>query len=449
MRLNLGKTPEEQAIEEAKKQKEREIEIQKATLERQQKIEALHRKQKLNKIIIIGVSSLLIVALGVFGTYNTFFKKDINIEDVKSQINRQVVSYPSEGLDNYIRDISQTLFINHIGFDTEKYASAEIDKNSVYISRVKKINNVFSQVYFMADVVMTEKDTKVTDKALLANLKANGQQKITTTVTRTASAASTTTASSDVSSSNVSNVNSTVSDVELNTSTTSITNTSENTSENVSVDTSIDSSVTETSDESVPENTTNSTIVNTDTTITLNNDSTEYYMIDKDTYMQKGKQTTQRYTFMIPVEYYYNYNEQNVPVSSGYKVVGKLELYPLEEVDVFEEPESFHEYYAFDEKALVDESTLASAKQTVNKILSDIYAGTVLPQDFVNARQFNTYGASYVRLDDFAFYTTTNPLGYNAVVTYTIQMTQGFLYTTTSYLVVEPNDTSWKITSIS
>ena len=45
---------------------------------------------------------------------------------------------------------------------------------------------------------------------------------------------------------------------------------------------------------------------------------------------------------MIPVEYYYNYNEQNVPVSSGYKVVGKLELYPLEEVDVFEEPESCH-----------------------------------------------------------------------------------------------------------
>ena len=81
--------------------------------------------------------------------------------------------------------------------------------------------------------------------------------------------------------------------------------------------------------------------------------------------------------------------------------------------------------------------------------MSDIYAGTVLPQDFVNARQFNTYGASYVRLDDFAFYTTTNPLGYNAVVTYTIQLTQGFLYTTTSYLVVEPNDTSWKITSIS
>ena len=51
MKLNLGKTPEQQKAEEAKKQREIEAEIQKSIMERQKKIVALHKKQKSNKIL--------------------------------------------------------------------------------------------------------------------------------------------------------------------------------------------------------------------------------------------------------------------------------------------------------------------------------------------------------------------------------------------------------------
>lgn len=470
MKLSLGKTPEEQAAEEAKKQRERELEIQKAHIERQQKIEALRNKQKVNKIILISTASLLTIALVTFGTYNTFFKKNLTMDDVKNQIYNQVIAYPGEGLDGYIRDVSQILFNEHIGFDYNSYVSALIDKNSVYISRVKKTNNIFSQVYFTADVVMTERDSIVKDPEIIAMLKKGG---LISKPTSVSSSSSTPTNNSSTTSNNESStsevkpedapmdtsepVSNTSSD---NDNTTDISEpTSETTSDDVSEPNISEENSDTSSNTSEPTNSSNDEIPEpeeVDNTNIVGNvstgsgeDITEYYLLSNGDYMQRGKKTTHRYTFMVPVEYYYNYNEQNVAISSGYRIVGKLELYSLNEVDVYEEPSNVHDYYAFSKDYLVDEVTLNSAKQTVNKIFSDIYAGTVLPQDFVNARTFNTYGATYVRLDTFEFYTAANPLGYNAVATYTIKVPQGFLYTTTVYLTVEPNNTTWKITNMS
>lgn len=459
MKLTLGKTPEEQAAEEAKKQKERELEIQKAHIERQRKIEALRNKQKVNKIVIIGTASLLTVALIIFGTYNTFFKKDLTMSEVKDQIRSQVITYPGEGLDGYIRDVSQVLFDEHIGFDYNTYVSAIIDKNSVYISRVRKSNNVFSQVYFTADVIMTERDSIVKDPEIIAMLKKGGLTSKSTSAVNLYSNTSTnssTNSSSEIDSDESSNNTSEPSD--NNSLDDSNTNNIEETSSDVTsgeTDTSSDNSdssasltsTTSNSEETLESDYTPNIVGNVYTG--SGEDVTEYYLLTNGTYMQRGKKTTHRYTFLVPVEYYYNYNEQNVAVSSGYRIVGKLELYSLNEVDVYEEPETVHNYYAFNKDCLVDEVTLNSAKQTINKIFSDIYAGTVLPQDFVNARTFNTYGATYVRLDSFEFYTATNSLGYNAVATYTVKVPQGFLYTTTVYLTVEPNNTTWKITNMS
>ena len=77
MKITLGKSPEEQAAEEAKKQRELEAEIQQSIHERQQKIIALHKKQTTNKIIIGVITAIIVIALLIFGTYNTFFKQGL------------------------------------------------------------------------------------------------------------------------------------------------------------------------------------------------------------------------------------------------------------------------------------------------------------------------------------------------------------------------------------
>ena len=45
-------------------------------------------------------------------------------------------------------------------------------------------------------------------------------------------------------------------------------------------------------------------------------------------------------------------------------------------------------------------------------------------------------------------YKTPNQLGYNAHVTYKIELPQGFIFTVEDYLKIEKDGDSWKIVSI-
>ena len=111
----LGKTPEQLEAERAKKEREQEAEIQASILERQKKIQALHSKQKTNKIIItLGVIAIAGVLI-TFGTYNTFFKKGLKLDDVNSAIGQARYGdiFPSEGLDGYIRDNCDENFMKY------------------------------------------------------------------------------------------------------------------------------------------------------------------------------------------------------------------------------------------------------------------------------------------------------------------------------------------------
>ena len=89
-KMVLGKTPQELEAERAKKAREQEAEIQASILERQRKIQALHSKQKSNKIIIILIVFLIAGVLVTFGTYNTFFKQGLTMDEVQSSINQSM-----------------------------------------------------------------------------------------------------------------------------------------------------------------------------------------------------------------------------------------------------------------------------------------------------------------------------------------------------------------------
>ena len=177
-RLVLGKTPEQLRAEEAEKQREIEAQIQEATRQRQAKIEALHKKQKTTKIAIIATASAVSAILLVFGTYNTFFKKTLTLEDVQPSINSSInsLNFPSEGLDNYIRENCESLFMKYMTYDMKNsnIKSVEVDKNSCYISRVKKLNSTLAQVYFSVDVIVHENDKEVTDPNIIDSLKKSG-----------------------------------------------------------------------------------------------------------------------------------------------------------------------------------------------------------------------------------------------------------------------------------
>ena len=89
-KIVLGKTPEQLAEEEAKARLEKENEIRQAFLDRQEKVIRMHKAQKRNRITVIGVFAIILIACIIFGTYNTFFKQSLTPGDVRGIINAQI-----------------------------------------------------------------------------------------------------------------------------------------------------------------------------------------------------------------------------------------------------------------------------------------------------------------------------------------------------------------------
>ena len=477
----LGKTQTEIAEIEAQKHRERELAVQKENLEQQSKIIALHKVHKRNKIIIISVFSLIVISLIVFGTYNTFFKKGLKPEDVTQQITMQVNKFPADGLDNYIRDNCEKLFLQHLGYQTSQYESVSIDKNSVYISRVKKINNVLAEVYFSADVTVKELDTIVTDPVILQRLRQSGfavaaqptpeptpeptpvptptpEPTPVPTELPTDTSAEAAPAAARIDNNSGAQI---VLLAAYDDPTAQDTNSSEP-SETVPPETSEETTTAAPTETEAPSETdapAETTVPDDEEINSISiaehrgDEQTEYYILANGTVMQRGKTTTVRYNFYLPVEYYYNYDESGkTAVTSGYRPAADLNFYVLNDVHQTNfDKITINKAYSF-AGIKEDEVNYQPAKTRVNAILADLYAGRDTSQSFFNYRTFNTMGASYIEMNEFHLYVSKNSMGYNAFCKYTIKTKQGFNYTLSCYLLVEPvgsgKDQTWKITAI-
>lgn len=444
-KMVLGKTPQELEAEKAKRAREMEAEIQQQIMERQKKIQALHSKQKSNKIIIFVVIFLIAAILITFGTYNTFFKKGLTMDEVNYSIASatQQSRFPSEGLDNYVRDNCEALFNKYMSLDSKRaknIAKVEVDKNSCYIFKVRKHDTSTAEVYFSVDVAVTEKDTLVTDPVIIEQLKRNGFGVIPDAeVTPQAS-----------------------NQPQEPTQTVSENQTTEDVVENETTEENVTEEVTEETIEEVTEEHTTEAVVeepveeNTDIPTTdidfagsQNEEAVHYYMTAGGNIMQSGKTTVTRYSFYLPLEYKIAYDTDGSPMYGGYYLMSDMNLYSLEEKNQtdFEEIVT-HDKFKFDEATLVDDNTLHNIQIRVDKTLDSLYGYKNTEAEYKLYLPFNTYDASYDGIIDMMAYSSPNAMGYNTHVTYKITTSQGFSYTLQTYMLVEPDGNSWVIKKI-
>lgn len=458
-KLILGKTSEEIAAEEALKQREREVAIQQEMLDRQQKVIALHNAQKRNKIIIIAVISVAAISLITFGTYNTFFKKGLQIEQVQAQIASNVNYFPEAGLDNFIRDACEPLFFQSVSYDRSAYEWVDVVEDSVYISRVRTTSNNLAEVYFSVDVTMKPVDVLVTDQAVIDRLYRNGfanEVETTPETTETTPAETTppeTTPEETVPAETtpeetqpVENAAYTFGNDEPQLANLAFINEPE------TVDPTTDEGTGETEETTDPLDDTEMGSIDIKNN-NVRDEEIEYYVVGNGSIYQRSQPITVRYNFYLPVEFYYNYDSNGNPITSGYRAASNLNLYVLNEVHQTDFSSiAVNSAYLFEGIEEADEQSNTAARIKVDKILGDLYSGRDTSQDFFNYRSFNTYGASYVRLVSFQLYNGYNGMGYNCEVSYSIQMPQGIQYTVHSYMIIEPvgsgQEQTWKITAI-
>lgn len=453
-KLVLGKTPEQVRAEEAEKQRKLEIEIREHQLERQKKIEAMHKKQKTTKIVFIAIVCAISLSLLGFGTYNTFFKPTLSIDDVTPVIDESINTFrfPSEGLDNYIHDNCEGLFNKYLVNDDKKVDSNVVDtiivdKDSCYISRVKKLSGNIAQVYFSVNVITKAKDTQVTDPTVIASLQKNGFN-INTNQKQTIETSNTQTSENDTSENDTS---------ENSTSESSISETSEE--ENSKLDTTSEEYI-ESSEQSTENNTENSLISvepiapATESTDTSNIDDKTYYIDSYGKLMQVGVTTTVRYNFYVPIEFYYVYSgepdEEGNPTGSvvggGFRPCGDMTLFTLEQPDISDFTDiTYNEAFDIGEEFLLDDKVTQKIRVKVDNILSDLYLGKDTSQEFYNYRKFNGYNAKYEGIEKIDCYSEKNYLGMNTHVTYKIITSQGFIYTLETWLNVEEDGNSYII----
>ena len=460
----LGKTPEQLEAEEAQRQRELEAEIQQRQLERQAKLEALHKKQKQTKIILISVTSAIAAVLLVFGTYNTFFKHDLTIEDIKPEISAATNSlqFPGESIDNYLHDNCEALINRYISLDKndKTIKSITVDKNSCYVSKVVKLNATLAKVYFSVDINVTENDTEVTDPVIIKQLKNAGfNTKIPESSKLDSSSNSEITSSSIDSSETTSSINDSSSESRSDSSSVAETTTAKDSHEPDSKTTTTTAKPAKTADSKATtttkpakanaegENSSDTGSSGLDYKLNANVEEKSHYYIDgTGKIMQSGKTTTKRYNFYVPIELYSNKDENGKTITAGFRPAAEMTLYSLDTVDQTQFDEiTVYSALDCDESTLKDQDTIDKVSVKVDKTLQDLYEGRDTSQDFYNVYKFNTYDARYDGINSIKVYSKNNALGFNTHVQYTITTSQGFKYMLDTWMLIEPSGNSYII----
>lgn len=440
-KVKLGMTPAEIEAEQLEKERKRVAQVKEEADEKTRRTAALVRVQKRNTIIIFAVAIFLTLALLVFGTYNTFFKHVLNLDDVSNQINKEINKYPADGLDNYVRNVCEPMFLKYVVFDRNEYDWIDVDESTVYISRVRKISNSLAEVYFSADVIMKPVDKKVEDEEVIERLRRNGFANVANPTPTPTEPTETTEPAESKEAEAVSK---------------------DKKKKKKKTTKKATPTPTETTVETTPSPTPtpipidgNGYVGKIESKDGEGTEEKEYYIVGNGTIYEKSKPVTVRYNFYLPVEFYSIFDTDGVTqVASGYRPASDLNFYLLNDVHQESDFDNITEnqYYVFKGLQEVDEDTLNSAKIKVDNILNALYSGRDTSQDFYNYRTFNTFGATYVKMLDFKMYEGKNAMGYNATVEYTVKTTQGFQYQINAYLLVEPvgsgQSRTWKITKI-
>lgn len=496
-KLQIGKSPEDLERERAEKERQREEEVQKASLERQNKIIALQKKQKLVKIIAIVIFVTLFISMMTFGIYNIFIKKNLTEEEVVGLARSQINYFPDTALNGYLRDNCEAIFQKYIKMDRDKYKSVKTDPNSVEVTRIIQINDTLTQAEWEVDVLVTELDSPVTDQEVVEKLKKVGfisennnktevtTEKVTEKVTETPTEQITEETTEEVSSdeadsetteetgsdniprpspsNKVNDVDSNITEEQSEEETSNDDNASsmqildsdgnvikevKQKDEDTSDAVDLQDIQKENENNNSTMNVNKATVINGEITLEDNKGNKETYYISGKELMKRGSTYTTRYSFTSPIEYYTEYDEDGTtPIRRGYRLASETSLQSFVRINQTDfEKITVNESYSFENIELVDEETLNSAQIKVDKTLDDLYSGRDTSQDVLLFHKFNTFDGTYVSLNDFKLYQGDNALGFNAYAEYTVQF-NGFTYSAHIYLKLEKSGTSWVIKS--
>lgn len=339
--FKFGVTQEDIEKEEAQRIRELEANVQRRNQIRNQKLEALAKKNKRNRFIVTVVAIIFLLSMITFGTYNTFFKSTLSQDDVSKIVQAETETFNINGVEGFLHESIESVFAERA--DTaeisQELETCNIDPNSVRVTRILPLDTETAVVYFNANLNLKMKD----------GTKEDG------------------------------------------------------------------------SGEMVP---------------------------------YTGATTYNKYQFRAIITYKPNkVKEDGTPYDNSYRIyryASDISMSPIVWNDNYKYEDADEEtvYLSFEDIEEEEPNKTAVIQTKVDRIFSDLYEGKNASADFSGGKKFNKTD-EYLGISEFKLYTQKNPLGYNAVCTYTVKSTDKITYSNTVYLAIEANGSNnWKITSI-
>lgn len=316
--FRFGLSNEDIEKEEAQRLREYEAKIQQRAQERNRKLEELNKRTKRNRRIVISVFTVFFIAMLVFGTYNTFFKKILTEEDVQKIASVSNAQFDLSGVEGFLHESTEELFLNYVvetnNHELEYY---KIDPNSIRVSRILPFSQELAAVYFNANLDSKKNNTT----------KDDGDKK----------------------------------------------------------------------EEVI------------------------------------GESSYNTHQFRIILQY----------TGKGYLMVSDLELQPQLLSSNYTEIQE-NDTLSFEELEEVEPERNTQIQLKVERILADLYNGRDVGSDY-DGNPFKE-GYTFVETNEFQAYKDDNPLGFNAVIKYTVNTEDGLTFTNTAYLKIKKvAEDNWKI----
>lgn len=116
----------------------------------------MYKDLKIKKIIFLLIMAVIIIALLVFGTYNTFFKHEKTAAEITAEVNKynQESGFPDQGVLGFIKQ-NVNIWVSELTYFDENNGAVtkEVDINSVFLTAITKKSSTIANVFFQATIV--------------------------------------------------------------------------------------------------------------------------------------------------------------------------------------------------------------------------------------------------------------------------------------------------------
>lgn len=131
-------------------------------LSAEERLQKMYKSLKMKKISFIIIVFVVIAALLIFGTYNTFFKHQMTGQEMTAEVNKynKESGFPDQGVQGFLKQNINTIIKPYAYFSDKNGASTiHVDPSSIFVTSIVKKSSSIANVFFQCTITTDKGET--------------------------------------------------------------------------------------------------------------------------------------------------------------------------------------------------------------------------------------------------------------------------------------------------